>query len=172
MKPVMTSIAAGIAAIALLGGCANTGSGAAPAAVGAYPSIYVSGAIASIEYIPAQDVIIAGFVGGPAEGQSTKAAALPDSYRVRVRMDDGQIETLTQSPLAGLAVGDRVIVADNQAYRNDNRLKKEFVVGTLDTKASDTTRRYRYHNHSELFREAGRLTDERGLTYDDRGNRN
>ena len=172
MKIVLTRIAASLAAIALVSGCANTGSGPAPAAAAHYPSIYVSGAVTSIEYIPAQDVIIAGAVGGPAQGQSTKIAAVPDSYRVSVRMDDGQIETLTQPQVTGLAVGDRVIVADNQARHNDSRLKQEFVIGTLDTKASDTTRKYRYHSHSELFRDNGRLTDERGLSYDDRGNRN
>ena len=171
MKTVLTSIATALAAIALVSGCATSGSGAAPAAASAYPSIYVSGAINSIEYTFGQEVIIAGFVSGPEGKRATELVALPDSYVVRVRMDDGKIETLTQSQVAGLAVGDRVIVADNQANRNDNPFKQEFVLGTVDRKAPDATRKIRYHRHSELFRHNGLLTDERGLNYDDRGNR-
>jgi len=61
---------------------------------------------------------VAGVVGGAVVGHEVERSnRSQDGYRIRVRMDNGGYETVTQNSTNGLRVGDRVRVENDRVYR-------------------------------------------------------
>ncbi len=61
---------------------------------------------------------VAGAVGGAAVGHEIgQGNADRDAYRVRVRLDSGIYQTLTQASIGDLRVGDSVRIESGRAYR-------------------------------------------------------
>lgn len=60
----------------------------------------------------------AGVVGGAVVGhQIEKSNKQPEAYRIRVRLDHGGYQTVTQQSTTGLRVGDRVRIENDRASR-------------------------------------------------------
>jgi hypothetical protein len=104
MKP-QTMIAALIAAIALVAGCASP-----DARHGSNDSRYVS-ARSNDGYYGVIDAIESGAVGHDGNG-----VAKAGSYFIRVRFDDRTYQTVAQASLNGLRVGDSVRI-ENESVR-------------------------------------------------------
>ena len=160
MKAIHLAVAISFAAIALISGCASTDSRpmSSPSYSSSYPSGY--GVIDAIDMIRGRGdgigagTIIGGIVGGVVGHQvgggrgndvATVAGAVggavvgheiekgnrsEDAYRIRVRMDNGDYQTVTQDSANDLRVGDRARVENDRVYRysendrgyrNDNR---------------------------------------------------
>jgi len=66
---------------------------------------------------------VAGAVGGAVVGHQIEKAnrASVDSYRIRLRMDDGSYQTVNQDSVNDLRVGDRARIENNRVIRYDNR---------------------------------------------------
>lgn len=61
---------------------------------------------------------VAGVVGGAMAGhQIEKSTKQQDAYRIRVRLDNGGYQTVTQQSIADLRVGDRVRIENNRVSR-------------------------------------------------------
>ena len=61
---------------------------------------------------------VAGAVGGAAVGHEIgQANASQDAYRLRIRLDNGIYQTVTQPSIGNLRVGDSVRVENGRAYR-------------------------------------------------------
>lgn len=61
---------------------------------------------------------VAGVVGGAMVGhQMERNAQARDAYEIRVRMDNGSYQTITQDSIADLQVGSRVRVENQRIYR-------------------------------------------------------
>jgi outer membrane lipoprotein SlyB len=160
MKATHLVIASSFAAIVMVGGCASTDSRPATSSSysSSYPGGY--GVIDTIDLIRGGSdaigagTIIGGIVGGVVGHQvgggrgndvATVAGAVggavvgheieksnrsADAYRIRVRMDNGSYQTVTQGSNGDLRVGDRARVENDRVYRysendrgnrNDNR---------------------------------------------------
>jgi len=142
MKTTRTIIATFLVFAALMGGCANTGSQMASSP----PIGVVYGTIDAIETSQAgssdigagtviggivggglgsqigsgrgQDAAtLAGVVGGAMVGHELEKKQQQGTYRIRVRLNDGGYETVTQQDIADLRVGDRVRIEDNRVSR-------------------------------------------------------
>lgn len=61
---------------------------------------------------------VAGTVGGALVGKKIAENSAKTKYRITVRMDDGHLETVTQSKLHNLHVGDSVRIHDGKAEHN------------------------------------------------------
>lgn len=141
MKTTRTIIATFLAFAALMGGCANTGRQMSSSPIGV-----VYGTIDAIETSQAgssdigagtviggivggvlgsqvgsgrgQDAAtLAGVVGGAMVGHELEKKQQQGTYRIRVRLNDGGYETVTQQGIADLRVGDRVRIEDNRVSR-------------------------------------------------------
>jgi outer membrane lipoprotein SlyB len=160
MKAIHLVIATSFAATALISGCAGTDSRpvSSPSYSSSYPSGY--GVIDAIDIIRGSgnaigggtiigaivggvvghqvgggrgnDVAtVAGAVGGAVVGHEIeKGNRSQDVYRIRVRMENGGYQTVTQDSANDLRVGDRARVENDRVYRysendrgdrNDNR---------------------------------------------------
>jgi outer membrane lipoprotein SlyB len=160
MKAIHLAIATTLAAIALISGCANTNSRpvSSPSYSSSYPSGY--GVIDAIDMFRGSGdgigagTIVGGIVGGVlghqvGSGRGNDAATVvgalggavvgheiekgnrsQDAYRIRVRMDNGGYQTVTQDSASDLRVGDHARVENDRVYRynendrgyrNDNR---------------------------------------------------
>ena len=66
-----------------------------------------------------QDIAtVAGVVGGAVAGhQIEKSTKQKDAYRIRVRLDNGGYQTVTQPSINDLRVGDRVRIENGNLYR-------------------------------------------------------
>ncbi len=67
-----------------------------------------------------QDIAtVAGVVGGAMAGHQIEKSRKQgqDGYRIRVRLDNGQDQTVTQPTIGDLRVGDRVRIENNTVYR-------------------------------------------------------
>lgn len=66
-----------------------------------------------------QDVAtVAGVVGGAVVGhQIEKSSKQQDVYRIRVRLENGGYQTVTQQSISDLRVGDRVRIVDDRVSR-------------------------------------------------------
>lgn len=66
-----------------------------------------------------QDVAtVAGVVGGAVAGhQIEKSSKQQDAYRIRVRLDKGGYQTVSQQSIADLRVGDRVRIENDRVSR-------------------------------------------------------
>ncbi len=145
MKTAQIVIAAFLATAALLSGCANSGSRPPSNSSSNYGADY--GVIESIETargsgdgIGAGTVIggvvggvlghqvgggtgkdvatVAGVVGGAMVGhEMEKNNSQPDAYRIRVRLENGQYQTVTQQSVTDLRVGDRVRIENGRVSR-------------------------------------------------------
>ncbi len=65
---------------------------------------------------------VAGAVGGAVVGNEVakrSQAASREEYRVRVRLSNGTIQTVTQSSVSDIKIGDRVRVDNNRVSRAD-----------------------------------------------------
>jgi len=61
---------------------------------------------------------VAGVVGGAMVGHEIeKSKQQQDAYRIRVRLDNGGYQTVTQQSIADLRVGDRVRIENNRVSR-------------------------------------------------------
>lgn len=63
---------------------------------------------------------IAGVVGGAMAGnqiEQSNRAQTRDTYQIRVRLDNGGYETITQDSITGLRIGNRVRIEGNRVYR-------------------------------------------------------
>ena len=61
---------------------------------------------------------VAGVVGGAVAGhQIEKSASQQDSYRIKVRLEDGRYQTVTQKGMVDLRVGDRVRIENDKVSR-------------------------------------------------------
>lgn len=61
---------------------------------------------------------VAGAVGGAVAGnQIEKRTNQQTAYNIRVRLDNGRYQAVTQSSVADLRVGDRVRIENGQVYR-------------------------------------------------------
>lgn len=63
---------------------------------------------------------VAGAVGGAAIGNNVEAnrnANGPDMYQLNIRMDNGEIRSVTQDSVYDLRVGNRVRLVDGRVYR-------------------------------------------------------
>lgn len=62
---------------------------------------------------------VAGVVGGAMVGHQIEKSNRPQQgvYRVRVRLDNGSYQTVTQQSVSDLRVGDRVRIENNNVYR-------------------------------------------------------
>lgn len=144
MKTAKTVIAAFLAAAALMSGCANTDSrstssapsysgvtygvidaidttrGSSDIGAGAVIGGVVGGVLGrQVGGGTGQDVAtVAGVVGGAVAGhQIEKSAKQQDAYRIRVRLDSGEYQTVTQQTVNDLRVGDRVRIENNRVSR-------------------------------------------------------
>jgi outer membrane lipoprotein SlyB len=62
---------------------------------------------------------VAGAVGGAViGGEMDKNRQGGDAYQIRVRVDNGSIQTVTQNSIVDLRVGDKVRIQQNRVYRN------------------------------------------------------
>lgn len=64
---------------------------------------------------------VAGVVGGAMVGNQMEQgnkAQVRDMYQVRVRLDNGNYQTINQENLGNIRIGSRVRVENNQVYRN------------------------------------------------------
>lgn len=64
---------------------------------------------------------VAGVVGGAVVGNQMEQgnkAQVRDMYQIRVRLDNGNYQTITQENLGNIRIGSRVRVENNQVYRN------------------------------------------------------
>ncbi len=62
---------------------------------------------------------VAGVVGGAMAGhQIEKSTKTQDAYRIRVRLDNGGYQTVTQQSISDLRVGNRVRIENDRVYRN------------------------------------------------------
>ena len=66
-----------------------------------------------------QDIAtVAGVVGGAVAGhQIEKSTKQQDAYRIRVRLDNGGYQTVTQQSISDLRVGDRVRIENDRVSR-------------------------------------------------------
>lgn len=144
MKTTGTVIAAFFAAAALMSGCANTDSrspssspsysGATYGVIDAIETTRGSGDIGAGAVIggvvggvlghqigggTGQDVAtVAGVVGGAVAGhQIEKSGKQQDAYRIRVRLDSGGYQTVTQQSITDLRAGDRVRIENDRVSR-------------------------------------------------------
>jgi outer membrane lipoprotein SlyB len=61
---------------------------------------------------------VAGAVGGAAVGHEIgENNAGPDAYRLRIRFDNGNYQTVTQASIGNLRVGDSVRIENGRAFR-------------------------------------------------------
>jgi len=61
---------------------------------------------------------VAGAVGGAAVGHEIgESNAGPDAYRLRIRFDNGNYQTVTQASIGNLRVGDSVRIENGRAFR-------------------------------------------------------
>ena len=61
---------------------------------------------------------VAGAVGGAAVGHEIgESNAAPDAYRLRIRFDNGIYQTVSQSSIGNLRVGDSVRIENGRAFR-------------------------------------------------------
>jgi outer membrane lipoprotein SlyB len=61
---------------------------------------------------------VAGVVGGAMAGhQIEKSKQQQDAYRIRVRLDNGGVQTVTQPSISDLRVGDRVRIENDRVSR-------------------------------------------------------
>jgi outer membrane lipoprotein SlyB len=146
MKSVNIVIAAFLATATLISGCANSNTRPPSNSSSNYGADY--GAIESIDMargnndgIGAGTVIggvlggvlghqvgggsgkdvatVAGVVGGAVVGHEVeKNNSQQDEYRIRVRLDNGQYQTVTQQSVTDLRVGDRVRIKDGRVSRD------------------------------------------------------
>lgn len=136
-----------IAIAALLGGCANTSTPNSTRPVASAPQSYVVyGVIDAIEAgqgsseLGAGTIIggvvggilgnqvgggsgrdvatIAGAVGGAVVGHQIEKSRQQPTYNVRVRMNNGDYQTVTQQNVSDLRVGDRVRIENNVVTRD------------------------------------------------------
>jgi outer membrane lipoprotein SlyB len=147
MKTAKIVIAAFLATAALMSGCANTGSqsqsqSSSPAYYGADYGVIESIEMArsSNDRIGAGTVIggvvggvlghqvgggsgkdvatVAGVVGGAMVGhEMEKNNSQQDAYRIRVQLENGQYQTVTQQSVTGLRVGDHVRIENGSISR-------------------------------------------------------
>lgn len=143
MKTAKTVIAAFLAAAALMSGCANTDSrstssapsysgvtygvidaidttrGSSDIGAGAVIGGVVGGVLGrQVGGGTGQDVAtVAGVVGGAVAGHQIEKSAKQDAYRIRVRLDSGEYQTVTQQTVNDLRVGDRVRIENNRVSR-------------------------------------------------------
>jgi outer membrane lipoprotein SlyB len=62
---------------------------------------------------------VAGAVGGAViGGEIDKNRQGGDAYQIRVRVDNGSMQTVTQNSIVDLRVGDKVRIQQNRVYRN------------------------------------------------------
>ncbi len=145
MKTPQILTATFLAVAALMSGCANTDS--RPVSSSSYYSGASYGVIDAIEIIressdgigagaviggvvggvlgnqvgggTGRDVAtVAGVVGGAVVGhQIQKGNRQQDAYRIRVRLDNGGYQTVTQQSMNDLRVGDRVRIENNRVTR-------------------------------------------------------
>ncbi len=143
MKTTHAIIVALITSTVLLSGCANNYS--RPAATQSYSSTY--GVVDSIDVIRGGDTgigagtVIGGVIGGVlgnqvGSGRGNTAATIAgaaggavvgheieknnrsrDRYQVRVRLDNGRYQTVTQDDITGVNVGNRVRIENDRVYR-------------------------------------------------------
>ena len=130
-----------LAAMALMSGCAGTDSrstssypgaaygtidaiettrGSSDIGAGAVIGGVVGGVLGSqVGSGTGKDVAtVAGVVGGAVAGhQIEKSAKQQDAYRIRVRLDNGGYQTVTQQSITGLRVGDRVRIENDRVSR-------------------------------------------------------
>ena len=160
MSAINLFVATSFSAIALVSGCASTDSRpvSSPSYSSTYPSGY--GVVDAIDMFRGggdgigAGTIVGGIVGGVlghqvGSGRGNDAATVAgavggavvgheiekrnrsqDTYRIRVRMDNGGYQTVTQDSTGDLRVGDRARVENDRvyrynendrSYRNDNR---------------------------------------------------
>jgi outer membrane lipoprotein SlyB len=148
MKKVHLVIATSFAALALVGGCATTDSRTEsyPSYSSSYSAGY--GVIDGIDVtraggdgIGAGTVIggiaggvlghqvgsgrgndaatVVGAIGGAVVGHEIEKNNRPDVYRIRVRLDGGGYQTVTQDNASDLRIGDRVRIDNDRLYRSN-----------------------------------------------------
>jgi outer membrane lipoprotein SlyB len=61
---------------------------------------------------------VAGGIGGAVIGNNVEKNRQENYYRISIRMDDGGYQTVHQSDIGNLRNGDRIRIADGQAYRH------------------------------------------------------
>lgn len=64
---------------------------------------------------------VAGVVGGAMVGNQMEQGSkmqVRDMYQIRVRLDNGNYQTISQESLGDIRIGNRVRVENNQVYRN------------------------------------------------------
>ncbi|MGC2456416.1 MAG: glycine zipper 2TM domain-containing protein [Gallionellaceae bacterium] len=145
MKTAKIVIAAFLATATMLSGCANTSSRPPSSSSSYYGADH--GVIEAIETAPGsgqgigagtviggvvggvlghqvgggtgQDVAtVAGVVGGAMVGhEMEKNKGQQDAYRIRVRLENGQYQTVTQESVSDLRVGDRVRIENGRVSR-------------------------------------------------------
>lgn len=150
MRTIQKVIASGLAAVALLAGCANpnyrsetsppystkssrhgvidsiekTRAGNDGIGAGAVIGGVVGGALGNQVGSGSGNTAatVAGAVGGAVVGNEIeKRSKAHDAYRVRVRLDNGSYQTVTQDSITDLQVGNRVRVENDRVYRYYDR---------------------------------------------------
>lgn len=148
MKTANIVIAAFLATAALMSGCANTnsrppssyygadhgviesiemdrGSGDGTGGSGVGAGTVIGGVVGGVLGHQVgggsgKDVAtVAGVVGGAMVGhEMEKSNRQQDAYRIRVRLDNGQYQTVTQQSVTDFRVGDRVRIENGRVYRD------------------------------------------------------
>lgn len=98
----------------------NTGIGGSGVGAGAVIGGVVGGVLGNqVGNGTGRDVAtVAGVVGGAVVGNEIeKSKRQPDSYRIRVRLDNGGYQTITQPITSDLRVGNRVRIENERVYR-------------------------------------------------------
>lgn len=143
MKTTRLILAVFLAATALLGGCAYTGqpepssskAGVSYGVIDAIETSQDSGGIAGsgigvgtvvggvvggvlgrqVGSGSGQDIAtVAGVVGGAVAGHEIDKRRQQSTYKLRVRLDNGTHETVTQQDIGGMRVGDRVRIENHR----------------------------------------------------------
>ncbi len=120
MKPARIVATALIATAALVSGCANTGSEEPLSSSSSfeYEPTVPHGEIESIE-MERGNIDQAGTVGDDTTdaNETAKTDSQPETYRIRVKLDNGQHVTMTQPLVSDLRVGDRVSIENEHITR-------------------------------------------------------
>lgn len=126
MRTAQVVIVAFFTVAALMNGCANTDSRSASSSSSSSTVYGVIDAIETVHRMVGSGIDAGTVIGGAAGGvagdtmadhETEKKNRQQDTYHVRVRLDNGDYQTLTQQSIAGLRVGDRIRIENDHVSR-------------------------------------------------------
>lgn len=126
MRTAQIVIVAFFTVAALMNGCANTDSRSASTSSSSSTAYGVIDAIETVHRMAGSGIDAGAVIGGAAGGvvgdtmadhETEKKNRQQDTYHVRVRLDNGDYQTMTQQSIVGLRVGDRIRIENDHVSR-------------------------------------------------------